>query len=76
MKEYYLIYSNDNEPILIGTDNGFGVFWADQGMTVLMNMVDNYPEKLEHVKIKTSANKKLSVSEFLEAIEKLKVRIN
>ena len=75
MVEYFLIYEDDNEPILIGTDNGFGVFWDDQGMTALMNIVDRYPDKLVNIKIKTDKNITLSVSQFLDNINKLKVRI-
>ena len=75
MVEYFLIYEDDNEPILIGPDNGFGVFWADQGMTALMNIVDRYPDKLVNIKIKTDKNITLSVSQFLDNINKLKVRI-
>ena len=61
--------------LTIGTDNGFGVFWADQGLRALMNIVDKEPEKLTKVQIKTDQNHTLNVSEFLEKIDKLKVRI-
>ena len=75
MVEYFLIYGDEKEPMPIGTDNGFGVFWADQGMTALMNIVDRYPDKLVNIKIKTDKNITLSVSQFLDNINKLKVRI-
>ena len=75
MVEYYLIYNNEDEPITIGTDNGFGVFWTDQGMTALMNMVDKHPEELVNVIIKTDKGKKFGITEFLEKIKNLKVRI-
>ena len=74
--DYYLI--NKDEPdayLLIGTDNGFGVFWADQGLRALMNIVDKEPEKLTKVQIKNEHNHTMSISEFLEKIEKLKVRV-
>tara|TARA_R100000005_G_C5002017_1_gene209444 strand:- start:944 stop:1168 length:225 start_codon:yes stop_codon:yes gene_type:complete len=74
MKEYFLIYDND-EPISLGTDNGFGVFWGEQGITALMQMVDKHPDELTKVVIKTDKGKKMSVSEFLEAIAQLKVRV-
>ena len=74
--EYFLIHTDEQESYLtIGTDNGFGVFWADQGMRALMNIVEVTPDKLTTVNIKTSKNETLSVGEFLERIEKLKVRI-
>ena len=74
--EYLLIHSEEEDSYLtIGTDNGFGVFWADQGMRALMNIVETQPDQLTSVKIKTDKNETLTVGEFLERIEKLKVRI-
>jgi len=74
--EYLLVHNEEAESYLtIGTDNGFGVFWADQGMRALMNIVETQPDKLSSVKIKTDRNETLTVGEFLERIEKLKVRI-
>jgi len=73
--EYFLI--NKSEPdahLLIGTDNGFGVFWADQGLTALMNVVANSPEKLTELQIKTDKNQSMDISQFLQNIEKLKIR--
>jgi len=38
--DYYLIDKSQPEArLLIGTDNGFGVFWANRGLNVLMNAV-------------------------------------
>tara|TARA_Y100000592_G_scaffold101195_2_gene186737 strand:+ start:7848 stop:8072 length:225 start_codon:yes stop_codon:yes gene_type:complete len=74
MTEYFLIYDSD-EPISLGTDNSFGVFWGEQGMTALMKMVDKHPDELHKVVIKTDKGKKMSVSEFLSAIAELKVRV-
>ena len=74
--DYFLVHNDQNNAYLtIGTDNGFGVFWADQGLRALMNIVDKEPEKLTKVQIKTDQNHTLTVSEFLEKIDKLKVRI-
>ena len=74
--EYLLVHSDEQDSYLtIGTDNGFGVFWADQGLKALMNIVETQPDKLTSVKIKTDKNETLTVGEFLEKIEKLKVRV-
>ena len=74
--EYLLVHSDEQDSYLtIGTDNGFGVFWADQGLKALMNIVEKQPDKLTSVKIKTDKNETLTVGEFLEKIEKLKVRV-
>ena len=60
--------------LLIGTDNGFGVFWADQGLTALMSVVANSPEKLTGLQIKTDKNQSMDITQFLENIEKLEIR--
>ena len=75
MVEYFLIYGDEKEPMPIGTDNGFGVFWTDQGMPALMNIVNKYPEQLANIIIKTDKGKQFSISEFLDKINNLKVRI-
>jgi len=75
--EYYLIYKKQPEaPLLIGTDNSFGVFWADQGFDALTNIVSKKPEYIEHIEIRTSTNKIEKISDFLEKIAKLKLRVN
>ena len=74
--DYFLVHGDQKDTYLtIGTDNGFGVFWADQGLRALMNIVDKEPEKLTKVQIKNEQNHTMSISEFLEKIDKLKVRI-
>ena len=47
MLTYYITYGESGGAMELGTDNGFGVFWTDQGMRVLMNVVDKHPERLE-----------------------------
>ena len=74
--EYLLLHKEETDSYLtIGRDNGVGVFWADQGLKALMNIVENSPDRLSTLVIKTDKNETLSVGEFLERIEKLKVRI-
>lgn len=74
--EYFLVHTAEQDSYLtIGTDNGFGVFWADQGLKALMNIVETQPDKLTTTQIKTDRGEVLTVGDFLEKIEKLKVRI-
>tara|TARA_R110000744_G_scaffold39158_4_gene89216 strand:+ start:7285 stop:7515 length:231 start_codon:yes stop_codon:yes gene_type:complete len=74
--EYFLIHKDQpTEYLLIGTKS-FDSFWPDQGLRALMNIVDKTPEKLVQVEIKTSSNKVLTISEFLDQIKKLRVRSN
>jgi len=75
--EYYLVYKKQPEaPLLIGTDNGFGVFWADQGFEALTNVVSKKPEYIEDIEIRTSSNKLEKIPDFLEKIAILKLRVN
>jgi len=75
--EYYLVYKKQPQaPLLIGTDNGFGVFWADQGFDALTNIVSKKPQYIEDIEIRTSTNKIEKISDFLEKIAKLKLRVN
>ena len=41
-----------------------------------MNIVENTPEALTEVEIKTSGNEVIDVAEFLDRIKKLRVRAN
>ena len=80
--QYFILAPGDDEQSayydtnLLGEDNGFGVFWAGQGLKTLMRVVETDPEKLEVLTIKSDKGETLTVGEFLERIEKLKVRIN
>ena len=74
--QYFMIHKDQPDGhLIIGEDNGFGVFWADQGLKALMNVVDKRPELLTTIEIKTDKGKTLTVSEFLQNIDKLQVRI-
>ena len=69
--EYFLIHKDQpSEYLLIGTDS-LGSFWPDQGLQALMNIVENTPDQLAAVEIKTSDNKVITISEFLEKIKNL-----
>jgi len=79
--EYYLKMPADDletltyESNLLGIDNGFGVFWAGSAPKALMNIVNNEPEALGSLKILTDTGRVYSIKEFLNNIQKLKVRI-
>ena len=74
--EYYLIHKDQpSDYLLIGTKS-FDSFWPDQGLQALMNIVERSPDQLPVTEIRTSSNNILSVSEFLESIQKLRVRSN
>tara|TARA_R110001632_G_scaffold64399_3_gene153034 strand:+ start:551 stop:793 length:243 start_codon:yes stop_codon:yes gene_type:complete len=77
--EYYLLLPNDseqdalNEANLLGTKS-FDSFWPGSGLMVLMTLVQDNPEALLSVRIKSDDGKSHGVAEFLEIISKLKVR--
>ena len=77
--EYYLLLPNDseqdvlNEANLLGTKS-FDSFWPGSGLMVLMTLVQDAPEALLSVKIKSDDGRSHDVAEFLEIISKLKVR--
>jgi hypothetical protein len=77
---YYILLPGDSESDLVdGSDNfilgesSFNTFYAGQGLTALMKIVDRNPEMLKDVTIKTDSNQNLSVEGFLTQIQNLKV---
>jgi len=81
MKYFILMQGDSEESALyetneLGEDTGFGTFWGGSGLKVLMNLVDKSPEHLSQITILDDRKNKLSVSQFLERIDGLKVRIN
>jgi len=77
--DYYLLLLNDseqdvlNEANLLGTES-FDSFWPGSGLIVLMTLVQDNPDALLSVRIKSDDGKSHGVAEFLEIISKLKVR--
>jgi|TARA_R110000744_G_scaffold95003_2_gene183695 hypothetical protein len=77
--KYYILMPGDSwehEENELGEDNSFGVFWGARGLNILMNIVNKNPDKLELITIKNERGKKLSITEFLDTINNLKVRYN
>lgn len=78
--QYYLMGPSDteqdalNEANLLG-DASFKHFWGGSGLKTLMRLVDKDPEMLEHFIVINEKGKKLTISEFLQDIQKLKVLI-
>ena len=78
---YYILYPNNTEADTVndinqlGDDNGFGVFWANRGLNVLMNAVEQQHDIINHLTIKDEKAKSYSIEEFLDKIKSLKVRV-
>ena len=79
--QYFLMMPGDTEETatydsnLLG-ESSFHVFWAGQGFKILMKMVEEDPELLEHVKIITDQRETITITEFLDTIKLMQVRIN
>jgi len=78
---YYILYPDNTEADTVndinqlGDDNGFGVFWANRGLNVLINAVEQQHSITEHLIIKDEKAKSYSIEEFLDKIKSLKVRV-
>jgi len=76
--QYYLIAPGDteqdamNEANLLG-EASFQNFWGGAALQVLMGLVEVEPEVLEILKIVNEKGRVLTVAEFLEEIQPLKV---
>jgi hypothetical protein len=80
MSVYYILLPGDTEKDCINDTNilgeaSFKKFYAGQGLTALMKMVDSSPELLVDVIIKRSDNRTLTVEQFLTEIQGLRVVI-
>ena len=77
--QYYILMPNDtekdtlNEANLLG-ESSFGSFWPGSGLKVLMTLVQDAPEALLSVKIKSEDGVQYGVGEFLEVLDKLQIR--
>lgn len=76
--QYYLMGPGDtekdalNEANLLG-EASFKHFWGGAGLKTLMKLVDKDPEMLEHFRVVNEKGHNLSIGEFLQDIQKLKV---
>ena len=77
---YYILFPGDKESDTIyedrklGEDNGFGVFWAGEGFSILRKMIDQESQVLEHARIFNEQGKQLKIESFLTKIQKLQIR--
>lgn len=78
--QYFLMFPGDkeedalNEANLVG-ESSFGRFWAGQGLKTVMKIVDGDVDYLAVMTIRTDTGRYLSIGEFLEEIQKLKVML-
>lgn len=80
MTTYYILLDDDTEKDVFYDTNilgeeSLGSFYPGHGMLALKNIVNNEPELIESVVIKTDKNIEISIIEFLDILTKLKLKI-
>ena len=55
-------------------EESLGSFYPEQGWTALNNMIHKSPESLENFIIMDDKGKNYTITEFLDVIEKLKIK--
>ena len=55
-------------------EESLGTFYPEQGFVALHNMIHHRPESLENFIIVDEKGKKYTITEFLDVIEKLKIK--
>ncbi len=55
-------------------EESLGSFYPEQGWVALNNMINTSPESLENYTILDEQGKKYSLTEFLDLVEKLKIK--
>lgn len=76
---FYILMKGDTENDVINSTNtlgeiSFNTFHTEDGFKILMNLVENYPEKLEEVSIFDQQIRDYTIEEFLDKIKGLKVK--
>lgn len=85
---YYILYPGNTEADTVNSVNQLGdvsfkTFWAQRGLNILMNAVENQDNTdfigqyadIDNFIIKDEKGKDYTIEEFLDKIKKLKVRI-
>ena len=76
---YFIIGKNEDKANLMFDSNqlgeeSLGTFYPAQGFAALHNMIHNKPESLENFIIMDDVGKNYSITEFLDVVEKLKIK--
>ena len=79
--QYYLLLKGDTEKDshydsnLLG-DESFGTFYSGQAFKTLTKIIEQDPEALEGARVITDMGNKLTITEFLDTLKKLKIFVN
>jgi hypothetical protein len=67
---YYLLLNDSH--VEIGEES-LGKFWPSDGLKALYKIMNENPEMLSEITIKTDQNKQLTITEFIDTLETLKI---
>ena len=75
---YFILLPGDTEESVDFSTNilgevSFKNFWADQGWSILLKLIDKHPTTLDEVVIKDEKSNNYSIEEFLDKIKKLRI---
>ena len=76
---YFILHKKESKENLMFSSNilgeeSLGSFYPEQGWTALNNMIHKSPESLENYTILNEQGKKYTLTEFLDTVEKLKIK--
>ena len=76
---YFLMHKFESKENLMYSSNilgeeSLGTFYPEQGWVALHNMMNNHAEMLENYIILDEKGKKYTMTEFLDVVEKLKIK--
>ena len=76
---YFILHKKESKENLMFSSNilgeeSLGSFYPEQGWTALNSMIHKSPESLENYTILNEQGKKYTLTEFLDTVEKLKIR--
>tara|TARA_B000000532_G_C18523201_1_gene258200 strand:- start:173 stop:397 length:225 start_codon:yes stop_codon:yes gene_type:complete len=69
---YYLLLNGSH--VELGEES-LGKFWPSDGLKALYKIMNEKPELLSQITIKTEQNVDLTVTEFVDTLESLKIEI-
>jgi|TARA_B100000519_G_scaffold85816_1_gene74441 hypothetical protein len=76
---YFILHKEEKKENLMFSSNqlgeeSLGSFYPEQGWVALMNMINTSPESLENYTILDEKGGKYTMTEFLDKVEKLKIK--
>ena len=79
MTAFYILLDVDTEKDVLYETNllgeeSFGKFYPSVGYTAFSSIINNHPEYVDNIEILDDKRKKYTIDEFLDVLEKLKIK--